>query len=157
MDTDMSEQNQNTDTATPNIAVPKKRRRWLKVVLGIIILLCGFVLGSGTTIVVMHEKIMHTMHDPELVAKKITWRLSWWLNLSEEQKAKVHDIVIKRHRALKKIFVNTWPKVERELNLFDQEITKVLNPKQAAKWQKKFRKMRKRWSPPPSCLKMDEK
>ena len=153
----MNEQNQNTGTAASNIAVPKKRRRWLKVMLGIIILLCGFVLGSGSTICVIKWRILHTMHEPELVANKITWRLSWWLNLSEDQKAKVRQIVIERHRALKKIFVNTWPKVERELDLVEQEITKALNPKQAAKWQKKFRKMRKKWSPPPSCLQMEEK
>ena len=140
----MIEQNENISKVGSGLVVPKKRRRWLKVVLGLIILLCGFVLGVGTTLVVSKHRIFRIMHDSDHVANEITWRLSWWLNLSDEQKITVKQILTKRHKALQKIFIKTWPQVDHQLNLVEQEVSKVLNPKQAAKWQKKFRKMRKR-------------
>jgi hypothetical protein len=156
MDTDMTEPEEKVGSTGPGLATPRKRRRWLKVVLGLVILLCGFVLGSGVTALFIHKGIRSVMDNPDRVAKKITKRLSWSLGLSDEQSAKVKEILIKRQRAVQKIFMEAWPQVNRQLDLTDKEVTEVLNPKQAAKWKRKFNSMRKRWSPSPHGKKKKE-
>ncbi len=132
------------------LPIPKKRRRWLSVLLGILILVCGFVLGSGVTVVVVYRHVVHAIHHPEDAPRRISQRMQRRFGLTDDQTARVRKILAKRQKGRRSIYRNTWPKLDQELNRIESEVTEVLDDKQASKWRKRFKIMRNKWIPAPA-------
>jgi hypothetical protein len=123
---------------------PRKRRRWRTVALGLIILLCGALLGSGATIIVV-KHFFDVVHTPGAAAKRITAQMRRKLDLSDEQTAKVRAILLKRESALRAIFAEMQPRLEEQLQRAREEVAAVLDPEQARDWQRRFDRMEERW------------
>lgn len=123
---------------------PRKSRRWRVVALGLIILLCGALLGSGVTIIVV-KHLFDVVHSPGAAAKRITDHMRRKLDLSDDQAAKVLAILTRRETALRSIIQDMEPKLEEQLQLTKEEVAAVLDPEQARKWRKRFDQVEARW------------
>ncbi|MFC1834984.1 hypothetical protein ACFL2Q_09640 [Thermodesulfobacteriota bacterium] len=135
--------------ATSSVGLPRrgKRRRLRSILLGLLILICGAVLGSGVTLVVMHKKLVYAVHHPEVVTDKIARRMKWHLDLSDEQARKVRAILSERRKALVKLFHENRPRLEEEIATYEKQVVEVLKPEQEVIWRKRFKRIRNKWFP----------
>ena len=91
------------------------RRRWLTVVLSLLIFAAGFVVGGGTAVITVLRTVRQNIHHPERAPARITARLRRRLDLSDEQTRKVQAIVEHRQLALMEIRRQVQPRVMAEL------------------------------------------
>jgi len=131
------------------LTVPRgtSRRWWKALLLGLAILLCGAVIGSALTLIVAHRIVVHAIDNPHEAPTRIANRMKRKLDLSEEQRAKVLEILTERQRAIHAIRSEAQPKVVHELNLAKEQVAAVLNEKQARSWRERFDSLRRRWLP----------
>jgi len=127
----------------------KKPRRWRAVLLGIIILICGALIGSGVTVIVIHKMVLHAIRHPEQTPMRITNRIKSKLGLSDEQAARVREIIAARQKAIQAIRRDVQPRVERELEGAKEDVAALLNPEKARQWRERFDYLRKTWIPEP--------
>jgi Spy/CpxP family protein refolding chaperone len=130
-----------TDQELP---APSKKGRLKAVALGIVILLCGALLGSGITLVAV-KRMMNVIHTPGEVAKRITERMQRKLDLSPEQHRRVLAILRAREKSLRTLLGRIQPQIEKELWKTREEVAAVLNPEQAQKWLNRFDVIHERW------------
>lgn len=123
---------------------PRKPRRWRAVALGLVILLCGALLGSGATIIFV-KHMFEVVHKPGAATNRITDHMRRKLDLSDEQTAKVRAILLERETALRAIVQEMLPKLEEQLKRAREEVAAVLDPEQARGWTKRFDRMEARW------------
>ncbi|MFH1092165.1 MAG: hypothetical protein V1742_11420 [Pseudomonadota bacterium] len=125
----------------------KPRRRWLPtILLGVAILVCGLVLGSGITVGAVWRVIHKSFRDPVRLTERIVRHMQRNLDLNEEQARKVKMILEKRMPA----FVKLRRQVREELEQVRRELAEVLTPEQAEKFNRDFRRLDRRWLPPPA-------
>jgi hypothetical protein len=142
---------QQLSESSPSTEMPvlRKPRRWRAFLLGIVILICGALIGSGITVIVIHKMVIHAIRHPEKAAMRITNRIQHKLGLSDEQAAKVKEIVAKRQKAMQAIRREVQPRIERELQGAKQDVAALLDPQKARQWREWFDYMRKTWIPGP--------
>ncbi len=141
----MSNTSQRVPESVAHTVTKKRRRR--SVLLGLVILLCGFILGSGVTLVTVRHIILHVIHNPEKAPERITNKLQRRLDLSDVQAKEVKQIITERKQALIAIRDRALPKVNRELDLMRKQVTDVLTEEQAETWHKLFDRHRELWVP----------
>jgi hypothetical protein len=123
---------------------PRKPRRWRAVALGVVILLCGTLLGSaGTIIYVKH--MLGVVHTPGAAANRITDHMRRKLDLSDDQATKVRAVLTERETALRAIVQEMQPRLEEQLQRAKEEVAAVLDPEQARSWRKRFDRVEARW------------
>jgi Spy/CpxP family protein refolding chaperone len=122
----------------------RKPRRWKAVVLGLVILVCGALIGSAATIIHL-KHVFGVVHTPGAAAERITDHMRRQLDLSDEQAAKVRAILTKRETALRGIVHEMQPKLEKQLQLAKEEVAAVLDPEQARRWRTRFNRLEDRW------------
>lgn len=127
---------------------PRRRRRWLRVLLWLIVFGSGFVAGTGMTLIGVRKGLLEAVHHPETMPKKVAQRLRRPLQLSDEQTRRVEEIIRDRQQSLQQIRIRVQPEVEAELDVIDREISQVLDDNQRAQWQKLFQQLRSTWLPP---------
>jgi hypothetical protein len=147
----MTEPTGSTPIAPP--IAPSHRRppraRWKTVLLSAVVFLCGGLLGSGLTLIYIGARVRHIIEHPEKAPAMLTARLKSRLSLSDDQARKVAEILRQRQIALQAIRREVHPRVALEIEKAREEITAVLTPEQAKKWDEQFELMKKRWAPPP--------
>lgn len=116
-----------------------KKSSWRKVTLGLIILFCGILIGSGATVVYMRNNFLRSI-ERRPHPREIVDRMAQRLDLSTEQIAQVETIVEKRMQELHKIWEEGRPRVREQFDLMREEITAVLNEEQAEEWRSYIRK-----------------
>jgi hypothetical protein len=131
---------QETELLTP----PKKTRR-RAIILGLVILVSGFMLGAGFTTVFLHHMLHHIIHNPGEAPKRITKRMKCKLDLSDEQAAKMQAILTERQKALLAIFCEIRPRIEYQIKRTRDEVAAILDQEQAKQWFKQFDHMRRKW------------
>ncbi len=131
------------------LPVPRKRRPWRSLLLGLIILLCGILIGAGITVITLQKAVLYAIHHPEQVPNRLTERLRGKLHLSDDQAKKIRAILNERQHAFQALRRATRPKVERELDRLREEVAAVLDVNQARKWRQRFDRLRRQWMPPP--------
>jgi len=125
-----------------------KRRRWVSVLLSLVLLGSGFIIGAGTTLVVGYRVIQHRLHHPEEFPQRAVDRLRKPLHLSREQVVEVRSI-LRRHLAAIQEQRRQWqPGLESELDSLEKDVAAVLKPEQAEKWHAIARERRQTWLPP---------
>ena len=146
---DNTEQIHSTQTAEHITPPPRRKpRRWLMVLLGILILISGMVIGAGMTVIVGRRMVRQFMDHPERLYTRTTNRLRKSLDLSDEQTDEVREIVEERLGALIEIHREVRPKVEEQLRLFRDEVTKILDEDQLDSWNKHFIHIERALLPP---------
>lgn len=139
--------------STPSLEAHKlpvpKRKRWLSVVMGVSLLLCGAVLGSSATVYFFFDRLMITIHEPERIPHRIVGRMRWSLGLSDTQAEKIEAIYMDLQRDLVAIRDEALPDIEREVREAREAVTGVLTPEQAAEYNRKFDRLLKAVLPTP--------
>lgn len=143
----MSEPATSTSRPLPELPAPPSRR-WLKLLLASVIFLCGFLAGTGTSVVVIRNRLVNAIHHPEQAPELITNRLRRPLGLTENQAAEVKKVLQKRQVALQEIRRRVQPEVKTQIDLVEKEVAAVLNPEQQATWRALLERLRATWLPP---------
>jgi hypothetical protein len=139
----------------PPIAAKPKKRRWAKVLLGIVILLCGIIIGAGGTAAGMHKLIHRVFEHPEELPEMITTRMEKKLNLTREQAVEVKGILDTRIGNIQEIMREVHPRIHGELMLLRDEIDEVLDEEQGKKWRERFKRFHE-FMPAPKPASGDE-
>jgi Spy/CpxP family protein refolding chaperone len=125
-------------------ALPRPRRRRLRtVLLGIVILVCGVVIGGALTLHFRWPRLMLARQPWERIPEHIAERMRGELDLAVEQQREIERILAKHHGAMESIRVEVQPRVEAQIDSMRREIDAVLTPEQAARWSEHFERMRR--------------
>lgn len=130
-----------------SLAVVPRRRTWLYVVLWLIIFGSGVVVGAGSTLWVVRNRVLYGLQHPERAPAGLARHLQRMLDLDDTQRAQVEQIFERRQKELQKVRRAFQPEVEAQLDQVEQEVSAVLNDVQRAEWQSRFRELRDRWLP----------
>jgi hypothetical protein len=126
----------------PDAASPRRRRRVLVMVaFGMVILISGIAIGSGGTVIWMHHRMMRAFHDPDRMEAELAARIRSELDLTDEQTARVEQVLKERRKAMDKLHEEMSPKFEAERERLRTEVAAVLNSEQARKWNEDFDKI----------------
>lgn len=125
------------------------KRRWLKVLLLLVIFVSGMVIGSGLTIMGIVHHMRSQMSDPAQRALNWTHRLSRRLDLSPQEEQAVLPVMQDASQRFEVIRQEVYPRVEAELDRMQQEVAAVLPKDKVATWESQFQTLRKRWFPLP--------
>ena len=132
------------DRQSFDTALPRARRRWLRtILLGIVILLCGMVIGGALTLHFRWPRLLLARHSWERMPEHIVERMRSELDLTAEQQREIEEILAKHHGAMESIRTEVEPRVEAQLDSMRREIDAVLTPEQAARWSEHFERMRR--------------
>ena len=105
--------------------------------------------GTGLTLIAVRNHALHMIHHPEETPTLVARRMRRTLHLSDAQVQQVETIIGQRQCVLHGIRREFQPRVERELDRVEEEISEVLDDEQRAKWQKHFERLRSTWVPSP--------
>lgn len=130
-----------------SVAVGPRRQTWLVVVLWLIIFGSGVVVGAGSTIWVVRNRVLDGIQHPDRAPAGLARHLQRMLDLDDAQRAEVEQIFERRQKELQKVRRAFQPEVEAQLDQVEQEVSAVLNDVQRAEWQTRFRELRNRWLP----------
>jgi cell division protein FtsB len=126
---------------------PPRRRRWLSLLLAVVIFVAGLVCGAGFTVIVVVKRIQNAIHNPQIAATQISAAIDRRLDLNDSQREQVERIVARRQQNLVAIRRQVQPEVEAELNELRDEVAGVLDESQQQEWQTLFDRFRSRWLP----------
>jgi Spy/CpxP family protein refolding chaperone len=129
---------------------PVLQRVWLRnLFLGLAILLCGMVIGSVMTAVMLLQEapVRPEGWRPERMPERIAGEMREKYGLTEEQEAQLQTVFESHWKILSEIRAEVEPRVEAEHEALRKGVEAVLTPEQAAKWREEFEKMRSRWRP----------
>jgi hypothetical protein len=125
-------------TALVPITGKRRRRMWLMVLLGAIILICGMAIGAGGAILRIRQR-MHDIHGhPERMPAELAKRIRGELRLTDEQAARVEAILVERLNAMEKIRNETFDRVHTEIEGIHADVTAILAAPQAAEWNERY-------------------
>jgi hypothetical protein len=138
----------NDSHVSPIPVAPVRSRGWLRVGLAVVIFISGFVIGGFTVATVIHNRVVESVHHPELVTSRIAARLRSVLDLSDGQTEEVTAIIEERRLAIQEIRREFQPRIEQELDKAQQQIAAILDARQQVAWEQHFQAMRDKWLPP---------
>lgn len=142
----MSEQKEMKDIRVNTPPQPPKRRRWKLALWGLVILLCGMVIGAGITLHAGSFMILHVIGRDSKMAEHITKRIDRDLDLTDEQRSQVSKIVSHRVFEFKSILIEDYPRIKEQFELMHTEVALLLTEKQKLKWEKHYKKVQKVFS-----------
>lgn len=136
------------DTPIPQTVKPK--RRWIRqLTYSLIILLCGFVIGSAFTLNFVWKRFVEGFQRPEEISGRVLNRMKWTLELTDEQEKQISEIFREHEQKIRDLRMEYQPLIHAEMDNLKNEIDDVLTPEQAEKWGERFRGMEKMWLGPP--------
>lgn len=128
--------------------LPRPRSRtWPIVVLGLVILVCGSVIGAGTAVLWLKPYLPPpppAAGAPERIAGEMRARY----DLNEEQARKVREIMQRSIEVMEAIHRDAQEKSEVEREKLRGEMKAVLTPEQFAQWLAQFERLGARRGPP---------
>lgn len=134
-------------------AIPRRnrtRRLLIQAALGIAILLSGFVMGSGVTLLALKGIVRESLDHPDQVAERAAARLGRHYDLEANAEAEARRIFQARLENLAEIRREAYPEVNRELESMRDEIADLMDkPEDAKRWKKRFDQFQRRIQPPP--------
>ena len=123
-------------------------RHWLwSVMIGAAILLCGMVIGACLALVVVRNRVIDLIQHPEKRTGAMVRRLDRALDLSEDQRADVRRVLRKHRAEFNEIRRDVAPRVQREIDAMDRDLSKILTPEQKAKWDRYLKRLLRLWMP----------
>ena len=131
-----------------DLSIGTKKKRWRSFLLGLLILICGMAIGTGGTVVVMKRIILNAIQHPEKVPERITDRMRGKLDLTDDQAAKVKEILTERQKKIRTLLRQIQPEVDKEFEDAREDVAAILKPDQAKKWRERFDRLRI-WFPVP--------
>jgi hypothetical protein len=144
----MSEASKSGPTGETTLPPAPRPRRWLRVVMALVLFASGFVVGAGATLITVRNRVLHAIHHPEEGPPRVAAKLRRKLDLTDEQTRRVEEILRARQLALQAIRREAWPRVEVELDRVRREVAEVLDEQQRREWEERFAYLRETWIPP---------
>jgi flagellar basal body-associated protein FliL len=127
---------------------PVGRRRWLTILLSLVIFVAGMVSGAALTVHYAVSRLQFAIHHPEVAPARIAATLQRRLNLDDQQTAQVETIVARRQVEIASIRRKFQPEIVHQLDSVRDEIAAVLKEPQREKWTQLFDQFQQRWLPP---------
>ncbi len=119
---------------------PPRRFPWRQLVLGLVILVCGIVIGASGALLLGKRGWFRT-RDP--MPRDLMPRMTERLKLNPEQQKQVGQIVSKRLAAVAEIRGEMRPRIGEQMQLMQSEVAEVLNAEQKAEWRRWFREVQR--------------
>lgn len=136
-----------SETETEPISATTPRRRIPVYVQSFLFLLCGLIIGSGLTAVFIRGALQQMVQNPELLPERILQRMDLSLDLDDEQRAAVEEIVERHMAGFREIRQRVRPEIQAELDALRSEVSAELTPEQREEWEARFDALRARWQP----------
>ena len=124
------------------------RRRWMPVLLALLIFTAGLVAGAGLTAIVAVKRLQHAIHHPEEAPARMAALLERRLRIDPKQKARIEAIVAKRQLELMVIRREFQPQLNEQLEQLHEDIGGELTESQRQQWKQIFDELMERWMPP---------
>ena len=132
--------------STPIPAAPP-RRRIPVYVQSLLFLLCGLIIGSGATLLLIRGAVHRMIAEPELLPARMLQRMDAQLDLDDTQRTAIEGILAERMNAFQAIRQRVRPEIQAELDALRDEVSAVLSPEQQERWETRFDALRERWRP----------
>jgi hypothetical protein len=132
-----------SDERESPIRGPTRRPRWRGVVLGIVILLCGIVIGAGAAAIIVPRQLSRDFALSHQRAQTMMVRTTEDLGLSPEQRRQVESIIAKHLRAVDDIRADNRARVQEQIDLMKREVTAVLDERQAQLWASRLAELQR--------------
>jgi len=133
----------------PADQLAKPRRRWLRTaLLATAIFVCGALVGGGLTFKIIASGYKRAFQEPAVLAEEITQRMKRRLDLTDDQVQKVGKIILEQQMAFQSLRKEFRPRLDDQMEKTRRELTAVLTPEQAHKWEKRFAHIQRFWLPP---------
>jgi hypothetical protein len=127
---------------------PVGRRRWLTILLALVIFVAGVASGAALTVHYAVSRLQFAIHHPEVAPTRIATTLQRRLNLDNVQRADVEKIIAKHQVEIAAIRRKFQPEIIEQLDSVRDEVAGVLREPQREKWTKLFDQFQERWLPP---------
>lgn len=136
------------ETQSSKTARPRRRphRLW-SVLIGAAILICGMIIGACLTLVVVRNRVIDLIHHPQKRTAAMVRRLDRALDLSQEQRGEVREVLRKHRAEFNEIRREVGPRVKRQIEALDRDVSAVLDPEQKRKWDRLLNRLRRLWMP----------
>ncbi len=121
---------------------PRGRRTWPMIVLGLVIVVSGAVIGAGTTVLLLRDRLARPPSPGERTADRIVEDLRGRYDLTEEQARKVREIMASSMDALDAIHRDAQSRAEAAREKLRTEMKKVLTREQFQRWESQFESLR---------------
>jgi hypothetical protein len=121
---------------------------WPVIALGLVILICGNIIGAGTAVLWLKQYLPPRPPPDIVAAERITLEMQDRYNLTEEQSRKVREIMQKSIEALDAIRRESQEQAEAQREKLRAEMKTVLAPDQFAQWLAHFEELGLRRGPP---------
>jgi len=117
------------------------RQVCLQVVVGMIILICGIVIGWGAAVLQLKDKMMMPpgLRPP---TREVVEDMEARYDLTPEQAKQVEIAFGKRRETLQTLFEEFRRKSETEFQTLSADIKKILTPEQYERWEQDFQRRR---------------
>ena len=125
---------------------PRSKRAWPLALLGLAILVCGVIIGSGALVLTFPERLVRSAPAGERSAAIIAEDMRHRYGLTAEQASRVQEILSRRLSALETVRQEMQAKVEAEHDKLRAEMKQVLTPEQFERWSRELEARR----PPPA-------
>jgi hypothetical protein len=127
---------------------PRRSRPWLLAAVGLLIVVSGVVIGAGTTVLLLRDRIARPPSPGEETAAAIAADLRSRYDLTDDQTRQVREIMTRRMDAIEVIRREAHEKITGEHEALRAEMKAVLKPEQFQRWSAQFDAMR----PPPGVF-----
>lgn len=107
----------------------------------VVTFIAGFVVGAVVDRFVMFER--EPRRPPPLATEAMLHRLDRRLDLTDQQREQIEQILERRHERIHQLMQTTRPQVHREVEAANAEIERLLTPEQ----REKFKDMKMRLGP----------
>jgi Spy/CpxP family protein refolding chaperone len=141
---------ENVRPSSPSTGIKHTSHRFkqifLQVSVGMIILICGVVIGWGSAVLYMKDKMMMPP-GPRPPTREVVEDMKARYDLTPEQAKQVEAAFGKRRESLQAVFEEFRTKSEAEFQALSADIKKILTPEQYGRWERDF-EQRRRPRPP---------
>jgi hypothetical protein len=125
------------------------RRTWPVWAMTIAVFVCGLVVGSGTTVFVLHQQRLRMFRNPDAINQKLLAEMKEEFKLDESQSAAVETVLQRRQEAFERTRSEIHTRVETDFALLESQVAEVLPEDRRPRWHTYFKEFRAKWIPPP--------
>ena len=126
---------------------PRRSRRWLTVLLCVLIFMAGGVAGAGAMAVHTIRRVKEAVHHPEVIPGRIVSRLRRPLDLDKQQELQIQAILVRRQASLLEARAEALRRAGPDFVGIEDDIANVLRPDQLIEWHKLYKKFLTEWVP----------